>query len=225
MLPHYWRNYNEPQPEQPDTASSYYVLQFSHSFLFDALTTYPELIHVKEMLTNAARGIQFLHPYNNIFGKAIADIYLLSGFSRFIGFLNLLDQMARCPKIKLLAPHDAPHDLSPDMGERLNKLLSHINRHYQHRLTLDDTALWFGMNTTAFARYFKRKTGKTFINYVNDLRIAFSCKLLQKGNLNVSQACFESGFNNISNFNRHFKKLMKQTPSDYAANYLNKIRT
>ena len=79
------------------------------------------------------------------------------------------------------------------------------------------------MSTAAFCRYFKEKTGKTFINFVNEMRIAYACKLLIEGRMSISQICFECGFNNLANFNRSFKKITGHTPSVYQEQFV-KVR-
>jgi AraC-like DNA-binding protein len=72
------------------------------------------------------------------------------------------------------------------------------------------------MNTAAFCRYFRKKTGKTFAEFVNELRISYACKLLRHGgNRTVEFICFEAGFNNLSNFNRQFKARVGKSPSEY----------
>jgi AraC-like DNA-binding protein len=75
----------------------------------------------------------------------------------------------------------------------------------------------FGMNISAFSRYFKEKTGKTLVRYINEMRISYACKLLQENSQSISQVCFECGFNNLSNFNRFFKEKMGVTPSEYVS--------
>ncbi|MFT3739309.1 MAG: AraC family transcriptional regulator [Breznakibacter sp.] len=218
-LPHYWRSDDVFHQSNSNKLMNYYVLQFQSSFLSDALEKYPELSSIRQLLKQSDNGLKFLPPFNSLFGQKIAEMHEQTGFVKFINLLWLLDQMAQCKEIKTLSPTNVRIEPLPQMGERLNKLLAHINRNYQNKLTLNEIANWYGMNTSAFARYFKQKTGKTFVSYVNDLRIAFACKLMQGGNLNISQVCFECGFNNISNFNRCFKQLMNQTPSAYIAGF------
>lgn len=222
QLPHFWQDRPLSSTEPHMEELSYYVVQFSQSFMAGAIAAYPEMMAIGDLLRRSMQGIRFLPPLNHVFGTAIAELYNLTGFDRLAKFLKLLNDMALCPQYTCLGSSPANLRSAPYMGERLNKLLSHLNRSYNQKQSLNDTAQWFGMNATAFARYFKRHTGKTFVDYVNDLRIAYACKLLQNGHLNVTQTCFECGFNNVSNFNRQFKKLMKQTPGEYVASFIQK---
>jgi AraC-like DNA-binding protein len=217
-LPHLWQNNNDLKT-MDDNNLNYFVIHFSNTFMGDALTSYPEMRHIREFLNLSHQGIHIGAPHSLKYGQIFAEIHSMTGIKRIIRFLELLDDMAQLKEYTLLSPQPHIGDTHAHSDERLNKLLSHLNRNYQHKTSLEETAQWFGMNHTAFARFFKKATGKTFVNYLNDLRIAFACKLLQKGSLTVTQVCFESGFNNISNFNRHFKRLKKQTPTDYAVGF------
>ena len=100
---------------------------------------------------------------------------------------------------------------------RLNKVLEYIMMHFKEEIDLNTVADLAGMNKSSFCRYFKQKTGKTFVDYVNNVRINYACRLLRdKGKKNsVSLACFESGFNSLSYFNRIFKRQLGCAPSEY----------
>lgn len=100
---------------------------------------------------------------------------------------------------------------------RIEKVLNYLNLNYTKDITLKNMAEQFGMNSSAFSRFFRQKTGKTLVKYVNDMRIAYACKLLQERSLSVSQVCYECGFNNISNFNRFFRERMGVSPRMYVS--------
>jgi len=86
---------------------------------------------------------------------------------------------------------------------------------YLKKIELDKVAEVANLHPSAFCRFFKQKTGKSLSRFVNDMRISYACRLLIEAKMSVSQICFESGFNNLSNFNRTFKKHTGFTPSDY----------
>ena len=93
--------------------------------------------------------------------------------------------------------------------------MDYIFAHYARELSLEEVAEHLGMKPTYFSRVFKQATGRCFIEFVNRLRISKSCELLADGDKPVTDVCFESGFNNISNFNRRFQQLKGMTPSHY----------
>jgi AraC-like DNA-binding protein len=99
--------------------------------------------------------------------------------------------------------------------DRTNRAVDYIFAHYARDLPLEEVAEHLGMKPTYFSRVFKQATGRCFIEFVNRLRISKSCELLADGDKPVTDVCFESGFNNISNFNRRFQQLKGMTPSHY----------
>ena len=103
--------------------------------------------------------------------------------------------------------------------KNLEKVYEYIIKNFRENITLNDVAKVACMNPSAFSRFFKRVNRKTFNEYLNEVRIGYSCKLLIENKSTVSEICFESGFNNISNFNRQFKKTMKYSPSEYTKLY------
>ncbi|OPX35658.1 hypothetical protein B1H10_00780 [candidate division KSB1 bacterium 4484_188] len=94
-------------------------------------------------------------------------------------------------------------------------MCTYINQNYKNTLRLEDAASMANMSTTAFSRFFKKSTGKTFVSYVNELRIGWACKLLIESEATIAEICYEVGFNNLSNFNRRFKERHKMSPRKY----------
>jgi AraC-like DNA-binding protein len=91
----------------------------------------------------------------------------------------------------------------------------YLNTNYQRKIELETVAEIANLHPAAFCRFFKEKTGKSLSEYVNDMRIGYACRLIIEGKMSVSQISFESGFNNLSNFNRTFKRHAKMTPTEY----------
>ena len=99
--------------------------------------------------------------------------------------------------------------------KNLENVYEYIIKNFKENITLTDVANVAHMNPSAFSRFFKRVNRKTFSEYLNEVRVGYSCKLLIENKNNISEICFESGFNNISNFNRQFKKTMQYSPTEY----------
>jgi len=102
----------------------------------------------------------------------------------------------------------------------INKLFKHIEVNFASELVFKEALEMSGMGTTSFSRYFKNKTEKTFTQYVNEIRIANAQKLLINSDLKISYICFKCGFNNLTYFNRIFKKLNNITPREFRNLYL-----
>lgn len=133
-----------------------------------------------------------------------------------VKLLDLLRILAEEKEIEFITkPGYTASHLSKDA--KLLKVNSFIMNNFQQPITLEDVARQASMNKSAFCRYFRRATQKSFSHYLNEIRIGYACKLLQVSKQRkIAEVCYESGFNNLSNFNDKFKQHTGYTPSDYA---------
>lgn len=214
-LPHFWRSDEKYHAKGSPSSIHYIVIQFPGDMFRGQLFQYPEFHIVQEFFERSMRGIRFLPPFSEQAGKEIIKIAQSEGFDRIILLLRLLHALAKTNDYRLLAGelyYQQKHDFTND---RLTKVLHFLNTSYQQKIELEEVAEIANLHPSAFCRFFKEKTGKSFSEYVNDMRISYACKLIIEGKLSISQVCFESGFNNLSNFNRTFKKHAKMTPTEY----------
>ncbi len=219
QIPHYWKNDEAFHQGNPELKVNAVVVQFTPDFMDRAISTYPEFAHVRELFVKAEHGVHFSAKFTESIGKSIIELTKTEGFERFILLLKILDAMARTKDYKLLAtPNFKQYPLNVK-DQRLNKILNYLNLNYTRRISLSQLSNQFGMNSSAFSRYFKEKTGCTLVLYINELRIKYACKLLQNKHNSISHVCFECGFNNLSNFNRFFKAAMKMTPKEYSSQF------
>src|SRR5690606_16606020 len=147
--------------------------------------------------------------------ERINKLTVLKPFEKAIGLLQILHSLALNKDYKLLSSKGFSN--SPGVGENKNmdKANAFIFKNFNTPIGSKDVAKVLKMNPSAFSRYFKRIHRKTFTKYLNEIRIGYACKLLMEEKNNVTAVCYESGFNNISNCNRHFKQIMGMSPSDY----------
>jgi AraC-like DNA-binding protein len=221
-LPHYWKSDSLYHLKDALKKVNYVVIQFPNSFLKETFSEYPEFHLISELFEKSSRGIRFEQQFAKIAGKKIFEILNAKGFQRVMILMNLLQLMAETNSYKLLAGefyHKTDHDF---LDDRLTKVMHYINTNYQQKIGLNKIASIANMHPASFCRYFKSKTGKSFSEFTTDLRIGYACKLLIEGNLSVSQVCFECGFNNLSLFNRMFKRQTNFSPSSYKIHFHNK---
>jgi AraC-like DNA-binding protein len=216
-VPHFWQSDPQYFENNPNLEVEVIVIQFSESFMMQAIANYPEMAHIYKLFTQAGRGIRFLPPESDKIGKKIKALWNASPFSRIVGLLGILNEMAMAKQSKLLAS-ELNQKLNIVKDDRLEKILYYLNQSFTQKITLSELSARFNMNQTALCRYFKEKTGIPLIGYVNKLRVGYACKLLHDRNLPISQICEICGFNNLSNFNRVFKSITKHTPTVYAKN-------
>ena len=100
-------------------------------------------------------------------------------------------------------------------SQKINKVYLYTIEHFREPISLADVADLTNHSPAAFCRYFKTRTRKSYFQYLTEVRVAYACELLSEGTLDVSEVCLSSGFNNLSNFHKQFKKVIKSTPSEY----------
>lgn len=214
-LPHYWRNDEEYYLPGTGLKAKRFVIQFPGDFMQPVINTYPEFLTIKNLLLRSEKGIRFLPPQNDEIGQMLLELRDISGFRQIMRFLEILHYMAQNTNYKLLASDAYQPGRHEIFDNRLEKVIRFLTHNYQTQVRLEEVAQIAGMHPTAFCRYFKDKTGKQVSTYLNELRIGFACRLLINGAMQVSQICYETGFNNLSNFNRTFRKITGMTPTQY----------
>ncbi|MDD4515833.1 AraC family transcriptional regulator [Massilibacteroides sp.] len=222
-LPHYMRSAPDFFLEENTMRVKGVVVQFQKEFMTYAIENYMDLKPIKDLFEQSKRGILFSCSSNSVNKELIERVEILpqeKGINRFTTLLLLLDAMAKHKNKKVLGSRQFNNSLSLFSDNRLEKILSFVNYHYAEKIELETVAAMIPMNVTAFCRYFKEKTGKTFMDYILDLRIGYACKLLSGKQMDVSEICLSSGFNSITHFNRVFKRKTGLTPSDYRQQFL-----
>ena len=219
-LPHFWKNDEMFHQENPDYRVNAVVVHFPPDFFRHSVETYAEFDPIRKLLIRAKRGIRFSADVSPKFSTQLKKIVRQKGLQRTLHFIKILDELARITEYQLLVNESYKNEMPDWSSDRLAKVMHLINATYKHNPKLETIANQIGMNPSAFSRYFKEKTGKSFVRFVTEFKVGYACKLLQECQLSISQICNESGFNNVSNFNRQFKKITSVPPVDYRNRFL-----
>jgi len=175
---------------------------------------------IKELFSNSTYGIEFSSETKELLKETILNLPNKQGFESALEFFRLLYNLSISPNQKFLLTEDIRVNFieKETRSRRINKVIAYIQEHFHEEIKLQYVATSIGMSESAFSHFFKLKTNRSFIDYLNDIRIAYSAKLLFETSNSISEICYASGFNNISNFNRIFKRKKMQTPSEYRQN-------
>ena len=214
-VPHLWKNAPEYYAEKSSLRVNAIVIQFPEDFVQGLRNSYPEFLNIRELFLQAERGICLMGEDSRLLGEKLLQLLNLNGIERLLMFMRILEQMALAKEYQLLASEAYKTSVAVGTDQRLGKILNYIQLNYQNEISVDAIAKKFNMNTTALCRYFKEKTSKPMMQYVNEMRVGYACKLLMDKTMSVSEICYESGFNNIANFNRMFKRINECSPSAY----------
>ena len=215
-LPHVWLN------EEGCKRAEAFVIHFDISFLGERFLLAPELSDMREMIHRSARGIAFTLPTSKLVGSMMLDVSRRSGASRLLGLLNILVKLSEDRKSRLVCGSSYEKPLAKGDEKRIDAVYRHLNAHFREAILEPELAKVFGMSAGAFSRFFHSATGRTFIKAVGDLRISHACQMLRDTDKTVAEICFDSGFENLSNFNRQFRARKGMAPHEFRKRLLAK---
>lgn len=196
------------------------VLQVLHLYLRKdwlgkLLDKLPELAALRLLLRESRRGILFPHAFGQQLYKRINTLRQSAGLERLSLLFELLHRLVSCPERSLLANTALTIPEIEPNPRRMQRILDYIAKNFDQPISLEEMASYVHLSKYAFCRYFKQLTNKSFVAYLNEFRTGRACRLLAREQYSVSQIGYLVGFNNLSNFNRQFKKFMNCTPSAY----------
>ncbi len=191
------------------------AVHFDPEFLGHKFFELPEMSKIYILFNDAKLGIKF-HGNGNKVKLKMEKLASLMGFEKVMCFLDILNILASIQDKELLASPGFMQHHSENTNSKLNAAQEYIFNNFLEEISLHSVAGHVRMNTSAFSRFFKKATNKSFVKYIIELRIGHACKLLLEDEYkNISEVCYESGFNNLSSFNKAFKKITGRTPREY----------
>jgi AraC-like DNA-binding protein len=219
-LPHLWRcdkSYFDPNSQ---LVTHGIVLYFTEGSFGEGLLQKPESIQILHLLEKSKRGLHFKANAQKVVISTLKNIKKLKGFDVMIELLSLLNYLSKNDDYEFITNIGYLNTHKVSETERMQKVYEYVMKNYKETIKLSDVASLAAMSESAFCRYFKKRANKTFSDFVAEIRIGQACKLISSEKYNIQQVCFESGFNTLSNFNKKFKEIVGNTPS----NYLKEIR-
>lgn len=196
------------------------TIQFSDDLLSANLLAKSQFASIKQMLAKAEHGLAF--PVSAIM-KVYSALDTLATeqqkFVQFLKFLYILYELSVSDDVKVLASSSFANTSRNKESRRVQKVKQYINDNYSKQLRLADLADLAGMSPVAFSRFFRMRTDRTLSDYIADIRLGFAARMLVDSSKNISEICYECGFNNLSNFNRIFKAKRGSTPREFREMY------
>jgi len=191
------------------------VLQFLPGFLGDRFFQLGELSNVRRLLERSRVGLSFHGRTRDKVAPMLQQLGQLEGFARLSAFLQILELLAQSNDYRTLASPTYSPSLALYQGERINCVCELISRKFREGITQSEAARAAKMSPPSFSRFFRRATNKTFRAFLNEVRIGHAARLLAETDKSVAEVCYDSGFGNLSNFNRQFLKLRRVAPRLY----------
>ena len=189
------------------------VVQMKEDFLGKDFLSIPEMAAIKKLFDKAKYGLSFNADTKKIAGEKLKKLIHLSHFEQLVELLQIFHLLAGSEITVLNSRPVANESIKKDHG-RIELIYHYIEQNYQQHVDVNEVARLSHLTTAAFCRYFKKVTRMTFTGFLNQYRITQAKKLLLQ-NKTVTEACYQSGFDNLSYFNKTFKKLAAINPSHF----------
>ena len=214
-LEHAWMNFHCESKEIHEI-----TIQFHKDLFLESLLNKKQFHSIAVMLENAKKGMLFSRP---VIEKVKDRLDFLNkkqnGFYSVLELLTILYELSNDQNSRILCSSTFNKQDDSSESRRIQKVISYLNINYQKEIRLLDVAKYVNMSEVSFSRFMKKRTGKNYIDYLNDLRLGIASRILIDSSKTIAEISFECGYNNLSNFNRIFKKRKGFTPKEFRENY------
>ena len=207
-VPHVWKS---------DLVTNHVItIQFSSDLLSFQMISKRLFMPIRQLLVDSTQGLHFYGTDAERIKDEILELTRMQGFQTATKFLNILNLLAAASRRKLVSNmYESENLVNSSKSRRISKACKYIEENISQKISLAEVAALVNMSESAFSHFFKKKTGISFITYVNNLRVAKACDLLASTSLSASEICYDCGFNNKSNFIRIFTQRKNMTPIEY----------
>ncbi len=196
------------------------VVQVQPETLGSTFWLLPEMAEVRGLFERADHGLVFNGETKAYAGRQLNAMIDMEPLDRLLGLLAFLQVLARSAEFRSLQARGFALPVDAHHYERVERVFEFVTNHFQHPIALEDAAGQANLTVPAFCRFFRKLTGKTFIQFLNEIRISHACSLLAKGDMGIAAISYESGFNNLSHFNKQFRQITGTSPREYRSKFV-----
>jgi AraC-like DNA-binding protein len=223
-LPHLWRSDMEYFEGDEQLGTEGIVVYFHEHFLGNEFLHQKEMYLLRQLFLKAQRGMEITGITAEKAEGLMIDLLTAVDFEGILILLQLLNLLANTSSYNLLSSSGYSNSLKQSDTDRMNRVHEYVMKNFRERITLEEVAAIANMAPTSFSRYFKIHANKTFSDFLTEIRIGYSCKLLIEKKMSIAQVCYDSGFHTVSNFNRQFKATTHYNPFEYKKKYAEAAR-
>ncbi len=219
-LPHTWRTHL-----CTNTIIEEVTIQFHKDLFSENSLKKNQMNLIRNLMEKSQRGILFSPEITRLLSDRILNLGKKKGFDSILELMSILNELSQSKNMVVLSNSTfSNHDQLKYNSRRIQKVMEHINLHFQKPISLHEVAQLTNMAEAAFSRFFKTRTGLTFVESLTDIRLGHANRLLINSTHSISEIAYQCGFNNISNFNRIFKKKKGCSPKEYRESYAKEDR-
>lgn len=220
-LPHYWRFDEQEDFEEGSGGLISTVLHFTSDFWGQKFLDLNENKPIKAVLEKAGRGLLLHGALKEKVSAEIQNLNHGEGPERIIALVRILNAISHSEEFTMLSSVGYQNILLDSENDRINDIYEFTFSNFNKKIYLEEVASISGLVPNSFCRYFKSRTGKTYLQFLTEIRVGHACKLLMDDKTNIKEVCYESGFLNFSCFHRRFKEITGQSPQNYRSTVAN----
>jgi AraC-like DNA-binding protein len=207
-----------------DLITSAIVVHFTEDFWGKEFLTLPESRNIRQLLDASFAGLKVHGKSKELLTPLITSLEKEKGFKRLITLCQSLEILSKNEDIVHLSTQEVKQ-VNSKSRERIDRIFQYTMDNFKENIELTTIASIADMSIPAFCNYFKKSTRKTYVDFLNEVRIGYACKLLTDTQSTIEGACYDSGFNTVANFNKQFLKIKGITPSKYRKLFLGREAT
>lgn len=218
-LPHGWRAKEQELTDGSDYAVEAIVIQFSPNCLGKEFFQLPESYLIPRIFESAKKGLLIHGESAEQIRQLMIELSTAGRFERILYLLKILQIISEKEEVTTIASAHAFYKVNDHESLRLNNVIAYALTNFKKDINLDEIAVIANLSVNSFCRYFKSMTNKTFLDFLTEIRISHACRMIIEDRYAIGVICYECGFNNVSNFYRHFKRFTGLTPYEYKRKY------
>jgi AraC-like DNA-binding protein len=220
-LPHVFRNSGNEFLNNGQKKARAVSVFFNQDILKCLLKDIPEAYSIKRLIDFSLYGVKVSKAKQGVISRKLNALPDKSGFERVLCLLDIMECISKDNELDFISCQRIPINTVQENIPKINMVFDFVRNNFNKKITLEQVAYLVNMSPTAFCRFFKQKSQKTFSRFLIEVRISNACKLLYQDDFNTSECCYHCGYNNLSNFHKHFKSVTGMTPLTFRKNILN----
>jgi AraC-like DNA-binding protein len=218
--PHYLRSDNMYFQGDENLQAAALVIHFNPEILGEAFLNLVENRFIQQLLEKSKKGLRISGKTKDAVVKQMRGMLTNSDTNQILELFKLLDFLSQSAELEPLASRIIENNPNDKETARLNQIYNYSAKHFKRKISIEEIAEVANLSSNSFCRYFKNRTRKHFSHFLNEIRVEYACKLIKENQFQVTQVCYEAGFNNFPNFNNAFKKITGKTPLQYSKEFI-----
>lgn len=214
-LPHYWRFDNVYFEDEENNHADVSVIHFNENFWGDSFLQLPENTIIRNILEKSKYGIKINGDDRLLLGKLIEATVKAEGPQKIMLLMEALMRIGNARQIEVISSIGSRVDFATSENDRINAIYNYSIANFKRKIQIEEMAEVANISPNSFCRYFKSRTSKTYLQFINEIRVGHACKLLIENKMNLKQICYESGFHNFTSFHKYFKSITGKSPLVY----------